>query len=349
MNTLELFVLILLLCYEGIGGQTVFFSSEGGVAILPCNQSPCPESDLKWLYSKKGATTFLEVNKGKVVLTEPRSRRLSLENGCSLVVNNVTGGDAGYYTCRTRRDSSMFLAVLTLSSPGGADPSRDGHVTLKCTLTNYDRQCPEKSLHWVDEGGSQLRPEGGDGHEFIQELNCESHIKVKRQPGHDRKYKCQYGENDVKIQAEITPAFAGLQPRAPPPEHTRLIIITAAAVGALVLLLVVVVVGVKIRQRRQVMKGRKKRSCVITNNVKEDLPKHDESKVIYDSVTYDKKSSAHKDGLEVDAESTGVTYAIVSHKKQNASSEVKREEEEEVTYAAIRKTASTKPGDDGST
>ncbi|XP_061785186.1 uncharacterized protein [Nerophis lumbriciformis] len=346
MNTLELFVLILLLCYEGIGGQPVVFSSEGGVAILPCYQPSCPDSDLKWLYSKHGARTFLEVDRGKVVLTEPRSRRLSLENSCSLVVNNVTREDAGYYTCRTHKDSSLFLAVLTLSSPGGADPSRDGHVTLKCTLTNYDRQCPEKSLHWVDEGGSQLRPEGGAGHEFIQELNCESHIKVKRQPGHDRKYICQYGENDVKIQAEITLAFTGLQPRAPPPEHIRLIIITAAAVGALVLLLVVVVVvGAKNRQRRQVMK---------------DMPKHDESKVTYDSVTYDKKSSAHKvtdsqgewscvqDALEDDAESTGVTYATVSHKQQKASSEVKREEEE-VTYAAIRKTASTKPDDDGST
>ncbi|XP_061757133.1 uncharacterized protein LOC133553209 isoform X2 [Nerophis ophidion] len=261
MNTLELFVLILLLCYEGIGGQPVLFSSEGGVAILPCSQPSCSESNFKWLYSRQGTRTLLEVDEGKVVFTEPRSRRLSLGNGCSLVVNNVTGEDAGYYTCRVQRDRSMFLAVLTLSSPGGADPSRDGHVTLKCTLTNYDGQCPEKSLHWVDEGGSHLRPEGGAGHEFIQELNCESHIKVKRQPGHDRKYTCQYGENDVKIQAEITPAFAGGQPIAPPPEHTRLIIIIiAAAVGALVLLLVVVfVVGAKIRQRR---------------NVTKDLPKH---------------------------------------------------------------------------
>ncbi|XP_054616870.1 uncharacterized protein LOC129171851 isoform X2 [Dunckerocampus dactyliophorus] len=332
MFALRVCVLIFLLGFEDISGQPVFFSNAGGVVTLPCAQPSC--LTLQWLYSRDASRTVLEVDRGQVVRTKPRGRRLNVTDNCSLVVGNVTGEDAGYYTCRTQRDINMFLTVMTLSFPEDADPSRDGHVTLTCTLSNYARQCPQKSLHWVDEEGFQLRPEGGAGHEFVQQLNCVSYIKVKRQHGHDRKYTCQYWEaGAVKIQAESTPAFAGRQPGAPPPDRTQLIIIIGAAVGTLMLLVILAVaVLAKTRQKRRAT---------------EDLPKHDESHVTYASVSYDldMKSSAHKDVSDNDAASSSVTYAIVSHKKQKASSEKNqvRQEEEQVTYAAVRKT-----GHDGS-
>ncbi|XP_035986283.1 uncharacterized protein LOC118559859 [Fundulus heteroclitus] len=152
-----------------------------------------------------------EVHGGKVQ-SSARATRLRLDNKCSLIINNITAEDAGRYTCQLwdggRFDTDVYLNMMSISpSPPGADPTKDGDFTLQCSLVS-DRglgPCPEKSLLWVDETGSELLGEGV-GFKSGGQTGCDSNLTVKLQSSSNRRYTCQFVEgNTVKIEAHYTP------------------------------------------------------------------------------------------------------------------------------------------------
>ncbi|XP_061668832.1 uncharacterized protein LOC133496825 isoform X3 [Syngnathoides biaculeatus] len=103
------FILIFLLQCEGIRGQTIeIFARAGDVATLPCLRSSC--SRLAWLYSRDEGNVLREVKDGQVQASSDRSQRLSLNDDCSLMIAQVTGEDAGSFTCL--QDGSLVVTVL---------------------------------------------------------------------------------------------------------------------------------------------------------------------------------------------------------------------------------------------
>ncbi|XP_037837383.1 uncharacterized protein LOC108251247 isoform X2 [Kryptolebias marmoratus] len=213
MAVLE-FILIVLLQFEGISAGFISpYHRVGDVVIFHCYSKiysePC--STINWLYDQHltvGGQTV--VQDGKVDQSSPRAARLSLSRNCSLIINNITAEDAGRYICQFRDKYSTdgLLNVLSIS-PSDVGPTEDGDVTLHCSLRRYESSCPENSLLWVDETGTQLTAEG-DGYKVRGQTNCVSSLTVKHQNGRNRRFSCQFvEENEVKIEAHYPPVSAG--------------------------------------------------------------------------------------------------------------------------------------------
>ncbi|XP_049445414.1 uncharacterized protein LOC125896689 isoform X3 [Epinephelus fuscoguttatus] len=214
----KLFLIFVLQFQAGISGTTTYlYYRAGDDATLPCataSPSDTTCSTFIWLYNCNQYQTFIEVQNGNVVKSSARAARLSVDTGCSLVINNVTAEDVGHYTCRqgrsTDHDAVVYLNVLTISpSPPDADPKRDGEVTLECSLLRYRSlgPCPQNSVRWVNETGAVLLGEGV-GYKFLRQTECVSALTVKRQSGNNRKYTCQFVDNNkVEIEADYTPDF----------------------------------------------------------------------------------------------------------------------------------------------
>ncbi|XP_049445455.1 uncharacterized protein LOC125896693 isoform X28 [Epinephelus fuscoguttatus] len=211
-------ILIFMLQFEGISGTIIFqYYRPGHDATLPCATISSTEttcSSVTWLYNKNVSQTSTEVENGNVMKSSARAARLSVDTGCSLVINKVTAEDVGFYTCQqgrsTSQDVDIFLSVLSVSpSPPDADPKRDGEVTLECSLLRYSDHgpCPQNSFRWVNETGAALLGEGV-GYKFLGQTECVSALTVKRQSGNNRKYTCQFVDNNkVEIEADYTPDF----------------------------------------------------------------------------------------------------------------------------------------------
>ncbi|MEY6333243.1 hypothetical protein WJF42_23560, partial [Salmonella enterica subsp. enterica serovar Corvallis] len=112
---------------------------------------------------------------------------------------------------RNINDGSLLLDVLTISpSPPEDDPTKDGDVTLNCSLERYSwlGPCPENSLLWVDETGTGLT---GEGVVFnLGPRRCASSLTVQHQSGTNRTYTCRFVvEDSVKVEAHYTAVFKG--------------------------------------------------------------------------------------------------------------------------------------------
>ncbi|XP_078030272.1 uncharacterized protein LOC144466597 [Epinephelus lanceolatus] len=231
-------ILIFVLQFQaGISGTTTYlYYRAGDDATLPCataSPSDTTCSTFIWVYNCNQYQTFTEVQNGNVVKSSARAARLGVDTGCSLVINNVTAEDVGHYTCRQGRsidhDANVYLNVLTSEcqiffyaeltvytcflsvspSPPDADPKRDGEVTLECSLSRYRSlgPCRQNSVRWVNETGAVLSGEGV-GYKFLRQTECVSALTVKRQSGNNRKYTCQFVDNNkVEIEADYTPDF----------------------------------------------------------------------------------------------------------------------------------------------
>ncbi|XP_032398661.1 uncharacterized protein LOC116706123 isoform X2 [Etheostoma spectabile] len=299
-------ILLFVLHFQGNSGRDLFLNKRSGQdAVLSCtseSSSPPTCSIVEWFYYKDGGQAITEVRNGEVIESSARAARLSVTTDCSLVINNVTAEDAGLYFCRqggdTNTDVNTYLSVLTISpSQPGADPNRDDDITLKCSLFKVrDVPCRENNIRWVDETGAELLGEG-DGYRVLPQTACVSFLTVKRQSGRNRKYTCQFvdEQNSVKIEADYT--------LDPPPNQIYIII--GGVVGAVVVL--VVIAGLIIYRKRA--------------NVTEDFPKptqhpdEPESNLTY--VTVNHANQQASTGKKVKEEK--VMYCTVKCQKTEAN------------------------------
>ncbi|XP_041831537.1 uncharacterized protein LOC121633506 isoform X2 [Melanotaenia boesemani] len=209
------FVLILLLHAEaGVsGGRIDFYNKPGDEVVLPCNSKPSSSScsNVHWFYnSDEGRVSKWEVEEGNVNENSARAARLSLNSNCSLVINNITDEDVGFYICRHGRtgsfDVDVYVNILTVSpSPPDADLQKD-EVTLTCSLWRYSNinTCKQSSFRWLDDEGTELQDESVDF--YVRQTNCVSILTVKHQRDHNRRFTCQFVEgNSVKIEAHYPP------------------------------------------------------------------------------------------------------------------------------------------------
>ncbi|KAK5603817.1 hypothetical protein CRENBAI_000669 [Crenichthys baileyi] len=268
-------------------------------------------SIVSWMYNRGGGREAEDkVQDGKVKDDSPQSTRLSVDNKCSLVIRNITDEDAGHYTCRPGAggplDEFVYLSILTiLTSSPNADPAHYGNVTLQCTLWRYNElgACPENSLLWVDEAGSKLLGEDV-GYRFERHIGCDSYLTVKLQSSSNRRYTCQFvEENRVKIEAHYPSVFTD-------PVHNNSLIIVGPVIGGMVLLVIIVVVLIKFTRRTRVTKDQEYNTDV--ENPTRQIHQYDE---------------AH----------ANQTYATIKHHNPNAlHKKMLKEEEELVTYSAVR-------------
>nr|XP_033503984.1 uncharacterized protein LOC117270464 [Epinephelus lanceolatus] len=298
-------ILIFVLQFQaGISGTTIYlYYRAGDDATLPCataSPSDTTCSTFIWLYSRYPSPASTEVLNGNVVKSSARAARLSVDTGCSLVINNVNAEDAGHYTCRQGRsndhDADTYLNVLTISpSPPDSDPKRDGEVTLQCSLLRYSDHdpCPQNSVRWVDETGAVLLGEGV-GYKFLRQTECVSALTVKRQSGNNRKYTCQFIKNNkVEIEADYTPDFTD------PTSFNQTYIIIGAVVGTVVVLVVIAAALIKYKRRAKVT---------------EDV---------------------HKPTQHPGEPESSLTYVTVNHANQRASPH-KKVKTEEVMYSTVK-------------
>uniref|UniRef100_A0A096LS25 Ig-like domain-containing protein n=1 Tax=Poecilia formosa TaxID=48698 RepID=A0A096LS25_POEFO len=181
------------------------YHRAGDEAALPCDIMSSSSSschDVNWFYNTdKNQNTQLEVQDGNVVQSSSRASRLHMNSNCSLIINNITAEDAGWFSCRSGSGSTLlYLSVLTIS-PSDADPSSDGAITLRCSLWRHSvlGSCPHKSLRWLNETGGELFGEG-DGYKFGGQADCDSFLTVNLQSS--RRFTCQFVEgNEVKVEA----------------------------------------------------------------------------------------------------------------------------------------------------
>ncbi|XP_036066493.1 uncharacterized protein LOC118598170 [Oryzias melastigma] len=194
----------------GISGQTErLYHRVGDDVTLPCrdesSSSSC--SDVNWLYKKHPSSELrTEVQNGKVVQSSAGASRLSVSSNCSLFIRNITDEDVGGYICqlKNKNDAHLVLNTLSISSdPPEVHPRENGSFTLKCSLNRYDKRipCKENSIIWRDERGSHLTGEGV-WFEFRGQTNCVSVLVVKHQSGNNKRFTCQFIEdNKAEIDA----------------------------------------------------------------------------------------------------------------------------------------------------
>ncbi|XP_040925383.1 uncharacterized protein LOC114849245 isoform X2 [Betta splendens] len=134
----------------------------------------------------------------------------------------------------------VYLSVLTISpAPPDADPKSDGNVTLLCTLfrSSTSGLCEQNSFRWLDETGAELQE--------LRQTNCVSALSVKRQRGPNRRFRCQYVEDQsVRIEVHYPPVSTE-------PDAEKIYIGSGVGVG-LVVLLILTAVLIKRRKKAKV-------------------------------------------------------------------------------------------------
>uniref|UniRef100_A0A087YB58 Ig-like domain-containing protein n=1 Tax=Poecilia formosa TaxID=48698 RepID=A0A087YB58_POEFO len=186
-------------------GKPVDMYYRGGdEAVLPCNRPSSSDScsAVDWFHKRnENINIQQEVHRG-IVQSSPRSARMSLDRNCSLIINNINADDAGWYRCSYNTDVYLNLLIIS-SSPPAADPTKNGKITLICSLVRFRgfSSCPVKSLLWLDETGSELTGEG-DGYKSGGRSGCVSFLPVNLQSS--RRFTCQFvGGNKVKVCTEL--------------------------------------------------------------------------------------------------------------------------------------------------
>ncbi|MEQ2210653.1 hypothetical protein XENOCAPTIV_017220 [Xenoophorus captivus] len=112
----------------------------------------------------------------------------------------------------TATETTVFIFLPVSPSRPEADPTKDGDVTLICSLERFSGLglCPENNLLWVDETGTGLTAEGV-GYKFRRPKSCASSLTVQHQSGTNRTYTCRFVvEDSVKVEAHYTAVFKGM-------------------------------------------------------------------------------------------------------------------------------------------
>ncbi|XP_043963390.1 uncharacterized protein LOC122825877 [Gambusia affinis] len=185
--------------YTHLIRQVHLYHRAGDEAVLPCNRPSSSDScsSVDWIYQRnKNMNRKQEVHRG-MVQSSPRSARMSLDRKCSLIINNITAEDVGRYSCGYNTDVYLNMMIISSSLPA-VDPTKNEEITLLCSLMRLG-SCPDKSLLWLNETGSELTGEG-DEYKSGGQFGCVSSLTVNLQSS--RRFTCQFVEgNKVKIEA----------------------------------------------------------------------------------------------------------------------------------------------------
>ncbi|GAA6228266.1 uncharacterized protein LOC108887488 [Lates japonicus] len=215
MNPLLLIFIFVLHFEAGICEGLNLYHRPGHDVTLPCGSGSSPHttcSSTTWLFNREQFPTITEVLNGNIQRSD-RAARLSLNTDCSLLINNITAEDVGFYVCRQigQHEARVFLNIMTVSQSPDTDPKRDGEERIECSLSRYRAlgPCKETSILWLDETGTVLVGEH-DGYKVTQ-MDCVSVLTVKRQRGHNRRYTCRFVDenNKVQMEADYTPVVTG--------------------------------------------------------------------------------------------------------------------------------------------
>ncbi|XP_015224827.1 PREDICTED: uncharacterized protein LOC107081134, partial [Cyprinodon variegatus] len=86
------------------------YHRAGDDAVLPCKRPSSSSSScstVNWLYMRdEDMNPQQEVQRGNVVQSSSKAARLSVDNNCSLIINNITTEDAGGYRCQIQDGGS---------------------------------------------------------------------------------------------------------------------------------------------------------------------------------------------------------------------------------------------------
>ncbi|XP_014827903.1 PREDICTED: uncharacterized protein LOC106906944 isoform X3 [Poecilia mexicana] len=238
--------------------QVHLYHRAGDEAVLPCNRPSSSDScsSVDWKYKRNENMNKQEVHRG-IVQSSPRSSRMSLDRNCSLIINNINADDAGWYRCSYNTDVHLNLLIIS-SSPPDADPTVN-NFTLACSLLRFrSGSCPDKSLLWLDETGSELTGEG-DGYKSGGQFGCVSFLTVNLQSS--RRFTCQFIEgNKVKIEAHYQhEGCCSVSSSGPPASSPLSFIMLTLKITGLILMVGLTVGIIRTRGRKKPQKDIKVR------------------------------------------------------------------------------------------
>ncbi|XP_027900356.1 uncharacterized protein LOC114161335 [Xiphophorus couchianus] len=214
MMGLQIFVRLLpLTCLLQTGVRSVkdsvfVYSRIGDAALLPCTRpisAGC--SSITWTFFRGGLVRYSEeVTGGRVNRDSDKSSRTTVTSNCSLVLSDLTVGDAGSYVCLESKEAvtDVYLSLLSVRSGSPITELRPGgNLFLTCILfTYYDAgSCKPYSnvfrVNWLNEDGEQLprdesRTKLADKYKLTENTRCNVTLLIKLQAeDNNRKWRCQ--------------------------------------------------------------------------------------------------------------------------------------------------------------
>lgn len=147
MTSTEILLLLLAVSAQFSDRSGLHFITviEGEDAILSCGSVASPRCDMDWHFLEESRSTQILVGE-----QDDHQGQSALLKNCTLVLNNVTRDQAGYYSCTPTDDqqgayTDTVLSVITVSK------HREGAVlTLTCSVRTAHFYRP--TLIWLIEG-----------------------------------------------------------------------------------------------------------------------------------------------------------------------------------------------------
>ncbi|XP_032398657.1 tyrosine-protein kinase-like otk [Etheostoma spectabile] len=333
---ITLFV-ILLLQVTAVPRQTHLSVTvrAGDDVPLPCEnvitQGNCDQTT--WLSSRNGeaAVELIAFGQIKDNIPKTKSDRLSVTEKCSLVIKNVTGDDAGRYTCRQFNtsgpklgpDAVVHLSVVTMEELKNTDDSS----TLSCSVLTYD-EC-KHTVEWLYEGDEtdvEIRPATCSAQvSFTPRLNqnlLKCNVTDKR---NGNTLLCNVGPRSSCKKSGSSTVGTDYTPE----NDTGLWVYIFVPVGVTALLAALIIVLVIRRKKTKRNKTQTVEKIELSSNsaATQSAPETSqdmadpEGGVFYASINHTKKtnSKAQAQGKDADADANAVTYSTVRASSSSAA------------------------------
>ncbi|XP_061573488.1 uncharacterized protein LOC133439716, partial [Cololabis saira] len=161
---------------KALSGVIVLHHEAGDDVVLPCQIESSSDDCFNpyWIYNNIQNAEHIKVRLGYIEEESPGADRMNVSSNCSLIINNITAEDAGYYSCWNGYGYSahVYLNVVTagivLHHRAGDD------VVLPCHLEFTSDDCYH--LDWI-----YKNIQNADGHFKVIDGDF-----VKTSPGADR-------------------------------------------------------------------------------------------------------------------------------------------------------------------
>ncbi|XP_029902535.1 uncharacterized protein LOC115355785 [Myripristis murdjan] len=184
--------------------EAVSFVRYGVEVTLLCdnvipNQDKCNRTN--WLFGSSEEITEELVTSGKISSSEfaqAKAARLSVTPNCSLVIKNVTAGDAGRYVCQQNRadkeqgqDAVADLSVVKITQLKRSKKK----LKLRCSVSTYGG-CRQTAM-WLYEG-KKLNTLVRGMTIFLSP--CKTTVSTSSSKWDKNKFKCEVADLGGKVQ-----------------------------------------------------------------------------------------------------------------------------------------------------